>query len=88
MKQNMHAVKVRFLGSLHQGMWNEIKKNAQKENSLRTWVASEGESVNGCSDNEADGYVEVADDYFDTGKNCVVSSKSKRIVCVCRDGKR
>jgi hypothetical protein len=62
--------------------------NIQIYNNLRTWVTSKSEGVNRCSDNEADGYVEIADDYFDTGKNYVVSSESKRIVCVCRGGKR
>jgi hypothetical protein len=85
MKQKMRAVQP---SSLHQGMRIKNKKKAQKTKILRTWVASKSESVNRCSDNEADSDVEVADDYFDAGKNFVVSSKSKRVVCMCCCGKR
>jgi hypothetical protein len=64
------------------------KRMPRNKTALRTWVVSKSESVDGCSDNEADGNVEVANDYFDAGKNYVISLESKRVVCVCRDGKR
>jgi hypothetical protein len=68
-----------------------IRKSKRKRNEdpniqhfLRTRISSKSEGVNRCSDDEADGNVEVTDDYFDTGKNCVVSLKSERVVGMCR----
>jgi hypothetical protein len=79
-------MQMRMFHRLQLGKQKEKEMNIQIYNSLRTWVTSKSEGVNGCSDNEANGYVKVAYDDLDTGKNCVVLSKSERIVCMCRGG--
>jgi hypothetical protein len=66
----------------------KLKRMPRNKTALRTWVVSKSESVNICTDNNVKSDVEVLNDYFDAGKNCVVLSKSKRIVCMCRSDDR
>jgi hypothetical protein len=81
-------MQIRMFRRLQLGKRKEKETNIQIYNSLRTWVTSKSEGIDRYSDNKADGDVEVAYDDFNMGKNCVVTSESKRIVCVCHGGNR
>ena len=65
------------------------KKWKSKESTLlRTRVSSKSESVDVCTDNDANGYVEIANDDLGTNENVVVVSESERVVGMSRGGKR